>query len=165
MLEPDGNDGLVRVSPAARAEFDDRDVDFLTAVAHVLNGAVEELLRYLTVIQLNIVRGALEDIELHGQLIKAGASVCISLPAANRDPTTFTDPDTLNLCRSASGHLAFGHGFHQCIGQQLARMEMRTAFPALLRRFPDLALAVPFEEVPFRAFHFIYGLQALPVTW
>ena len=65
----------------------------------------------------------------------------------------------------AAGHVAFGHGVHHCLGAPLARMEMRIAFPALLRRFPGLALAVPFDEVGFRAFHFIYGLRSLPVTW
>ena len=70
-----------------------------------------------------------------------------------------------DVTRDAGGHLAFGHGVHHCLGAPLARMEMRIAFPALLRRFPGLALAVPFEEVGFRAFHFIYGLQTLPVRW
>ena len=83
-----------------------------------------------------------------------------------RTATRASSPaDRLDVTRDAGGHLAFGHGVHHCLGAPLARMEMRIAFPALLRRFPRLALAVPFEEVEFRAFHFIYGLQALPVTW
>ena len=73
--------------------------------------------------------------------------------------------DHLDVTRDAAGHVAFGHGVHHCLGAPLARMEMRTAFPALLRRFPELALAVPFDEVGFRAFHFIYGLRTLPVRW
>jgi len=75
------------------------------------------------------------------------------------------DGDRLDVTRDAAGHVAFGHGVHHCLGAPLARMEMRIAFPALLRRFPRLALAVPFDEVEFRAFHFIYGLRSLPVTW
>jgi cytochrome P450 len=87
------------------------------------------------------------------------------LPAADRDPSYMKDPETLDVTRGAMGHLAFGHGVHHCLGAPLARMEMRVAFPALLRRFPDLALGVEFDEIPFRAFHFIYGLHSLPVTW
>jgi cytochrome P450 len=89
----------------------------------------------------------------------------LSLPLADRDPAFTEHPDLLDITRSVAPHLAFGHGVHHCLGAPLARMEMRIAFPALLRRFPGLALDVPFEEVPFRAFHFIYGLQALPVRW
>ncbi|MDQ3763222.1 MAG: cytochrome P450 [Actinomycetota bacterium] len=137
----------------------------LRADPSLITGAIEELLRYLTVVQFNIVRGALEDIELNGQLIKAGESVCISLPAANRDPTRFTEPDTLDLRRSTSGHLAFGHGSHQCIGQQLARIEMRLGYSALLRRIPTLRLAVESKDVPMQENTVSYGMCELPITW
>jgi cytochrome P450 len=124
--------------------------------------AVEELLRYLTITHTG-VRAALEDVEIGGQLIKAGESVTISIQAANRDPERFPDPDTLDLTRNAAGHLAFGHGVHQCLGQQLARVEMRVAFPALFRRFPTLRLA---GEPRLRPDHQnIYGVQRLPVAW
>jgi cytochrome P450 len=111
------------------------------------------------------VRVALEDIELDGQLIKAGESVTVSIQAANRDPARFADPDTLDLRRQATGHLSFGHGIHQCLGQQLARVEMRVAFPALVTRFPTLRLAVPAEEVPLRSTVNIEGVYQLPVAW
>jgi cytochrome P450 len=137
----------------------------LRADPSLINDTVEELLRYLTVVQFNVVRGALEDIELHGQLIKAGESVCISLPAANRDPTRFADPDTLDLRRSASGHLAFGYGTHQCIGQQLARIEMRLGYSALLRKIPTLRLAVKPQDVSMREYAVSYGVHELPITW
>jgi cytochrome P450 len=137
----------------------------LRADPSLINDTVEELLRYLTVVQFNVVRGALEDIELHGQLIKAGESVCISLPAANRDPTRFADPDTLDLRRSASGHLAFGYGTHQCIGQQLARIEMRPGYSALLRKIPTLRLAVKPQDVSMREYAVSYGVHELPITW
>ncbi|GAA4923854.1 cytochrome P450 [Stackebrandtia albiflava] len=127
--------------------------------------AVEELLRYLSVIHLGPRREAIEDIELAGHHIKKGEQVLISVPAANRDPAKFDDPDVLDVTRNATGHLAFGHGVHQCLGQQLARIEMRTAFDALLRRFPTLRLAVPAEEVPLRTDMGIYGVHSLPVTW
>jgi cytochrome P450 len=112
------------------------------------------------------MRAALEDVELNGQLIKAGESVTISIQAANRDPEMFADPDTLDMHRNTTGHLAFGHGIHQCLGQQLARVEMRVAFPSLFARFPTLRLAVPPEDVPLRPDHQnIYGVHRLPVTW
>ncbi len=126
--------------------------------------AVEELMRYLTVAPTG-VRSALEDVELEGRIIKAGESVTVSLEAANRDPERFPDPDVLDLRRKATGHLGFGHGIHQCLGQQLARVEMTVALPALLRRFPTLRLDVPAEEVPLRTNMNVYGVHRLPVTW
>ncbi|AVZ77902.1 cytochrome P450 (plasmid) [Streptomyces lunaelactis] len=126
--------------------------------------AVEELLRYLSIAHTG-ARAALEDVELDGQLIRAGETVTISVQAANRDPDRFADPDTLDLHRKATGHLSFGHGIHQCLGQQLARVEMRVALPALFARFPTLRLAVPPEEVPLRADMNIHGVHRLPVTW
>lgn len=89
----------------------------------------------------------------------------VAYPAANRDPAFIDDPERLDITRGAPRHVAFGHGVHHCLGAPLARMEMRIAFPALLRRLPDLALAVPYEDVQFRAFHVVYGLRELPVTW
>lgn len=131
----------------------------------IADRAVEELLRYLSIAHTG-VRAALEDVELDGQLIRAGESVTVSLQAANRDPARFADPDALELGRNASGHLAFGHGIHQCLGQQLARVEMRVALPALFSRFPTLRLAVPPEDVPLRPGHQnIHGVRSLPVTW
>lgn len=127
--------------------------------------AVEELLRYLTIIQFGSVRAALEDVELGGQLIKAGDSVCVSLPAANRDPGKFDDPNEFNVRRSAVGHIAFGFGPHHCIGHQLARVEMRICYEKILRHLPDLRLAVPIGEVPLRKDMTIYGVHKLPVTW
>ncbi|MFF9554494.1 cytochrome P450 [Streptomyces albus] len=126
--------------------------------------AVEELLRYLSVAD-PLVRAALEDIEVEGRLIRAGETVTVSVQAANRDPRRFPRPDGLDLRREAVGHLAFGHGAHQCLGQQLARVEMTVAFPALLARFPTLRLAVPAHEVRMRERSNIYGVLSLPVTW
>jgi cytochrome P450 len=127
--------------------------------------AVEELLRWLGIVHSGIPRTTTEDVEVGGVAIPADSLVILALAAANRDPRFLPDGDRLDVTRDAAGHVAFGHGLHHCLGAPLARMEMRTAFPALLRRFPDLALAVPYEEVSFRAFHFVYGLLALPVTW
>ncbi|GII65557.1 cytochrome P450 [Sphaerisporangium krabiense] len=127
--------------------------------------AVEELLRYLTIVHLGPVRTATEDVEIEGRTIRAGQSVTVSLSAANRDPGRFGDPDSLDITRQATGHLAFGHGIHQCLGQQLARIEMRIGYPALLGRFPGLRLATPGEEVAMRSNMAIYGVHRLPVAW
>ncbi|MEV1169099.1 cytochrome P450 [Nonomuraea sp. NPDC049784] len=85
-------------------------------------------------------------------------------PTINRDRAFIDDPDSLDITRGALGHLAFGHGVHHCLGAPLARAEMSIAFPALLRRFPHLALADPFEQIEFRAFNAIFGLKSLRLT-
>ncbi|MBF5001226.1 cytochrome P450 [Nocardia sp. BSTN01] len=126
--------------------------------------AVEELMRYLSVADI-FYRYATEDIELGGETIGKGSTVVVSLLAANRDPRRFDDPDTLDVHRTARGHLSFGHGMHLCLGQQLARIEMRAGFAGLLRRFPTLALAVPADAVRLRTDMNIYGVHELPVTW
>ncbi|WP_432866283.1 cytochrome P450 [Microbispora rosea] len=127
--------------------------------------AVEELLRYLSVAK-TFMRTALEDVELGGRTVAAGTAVILSYNTANRDPGRFADPHVLDLGRQDGGHLAFGHGIHQCLGQQLARVEMRVALPALLSRFPTLRLAVPAEEVGLRPETAdVYGVKSLPVTW
>ena len=127
--------------------------------------AIEELLRWLSIVHSGIPRATTTEVELSGHTIPAGELVVCALPAANRDPALVEDPDRLDITRGAPRHLAFGHGIHHCLGAPLARLEMRIAFPALLRRFPRLALAVDADEVPFRSFEIVYGLQALPVTW
>jgi cytochrome P450 len=129
---------------------------------------VEELLRYLSVVQVAFPRFAKHDMELFGQDLRAGDVVIASLSGANRDPAWAgaEDPELFDPARvPASGHLAFGHGIHRCIGAELARMELRIVLPALFRRFPDLALAVPQEELDFRQLSFVYGVDELPVTF
>lgn len=137
----------------------------LRAEPGLLDNAVEELLRYLTVSHLGASRAALEDVEVGGQTIEEGRTVVVALPAANRDPAKFADPDRLDLGRSTQGHVAFGHGVHQCIGQHLARVTLRVGYRALLDRFPTLRLAVPADEVPTREDMLHYGVHKLPVTW
>jgi len=127
--------------------------------------AVEELLRWLSIVHTAIPRITTTAVEVAGVPIPAGELVFVSLPSGNRDPDFIGSPEVLDIGRGAPGHLAFGHGVHHCLGAPLARMEMRIAFPALLRRFPSLALAEDFADVPFRSFHFIYGLKSLEVTW
>jgi cytochrome P450 len=127
--------------------------------------AVEELLRWLSIVHSAIPRITTTDVEIAGVPIPAGQLVFVSLPSGNRDPGLIDSPEMLDIRRGAPGHLAFGHGVHHCLGAPLARMEMRIAFPALMRRFPKLALAEDFSDVQFRSFHFIYGLRSLEVSW
>ena len=127
--------------------------------------AVEELLRWLSIVHTAIPRITKIDVEIAGVAIPAGQLVFASLPSGNRDDEFIERPEVFDITRGALGHLAFGHGVHHCLGAPLARMEMQIAFPALLRRFPTLATAGEFEDVPFRSFHFIYGLKSLEVTW
>jgi cytochrome P450 len=129
---------------------------------------VEELLRYLSVVQVAFPRFAKYDMELFGHPLRAGDVVIASLSGANRDPAWAgaEDPEVFDPARvPASGHLAFGHGIHRCIGAELARMELRIVLPALFRRFPGLALAVPQAELGFRQLSFVYGVDELPVTF
>ncbi|KZM73122.1 cytochrome P450 [Nocardia terpenica] len=137
--------------------------DALRGDPDLAEGAVEELLRYLSIAHTG-GRTALEDLELAGETIREGETVAIAVNAINRDPRRFDDPDTLDIRRRAVGHLAFGHGVHQCLGQQLARVELRVALPALAIRFPTLRLAVPRTEVSLRIGN-ILGVDRLPVTW
>ncbi len=139
-------------------------LELVRAGEHV-DDAVEELLRYLAIVHTVTPRTTAEDVVLSGQHIPAGEVLLCSLPAANRDPAIGDDPDTFNLFRKITAHVAFGHGIHHCVGAPLARMEMRTAYPALLQRFPGLRLAVPIEEVPFRSYSVVYGVESLPVEW
>jgi cytochrome P450 len=130
----------------------------------VTNTAVEELLRYLSIVaQLN--RRVVEDFDLNGRPVKAGERLLLSVLAANHDRELIGDETSLNVRRKPVAHLAFGFGPHQCLGQQLARIELRVALPALLRRFPSLRLAVPLEDVGFRVLSPVYGLKSLPLTW
>jgi cytochrome P450 len=145
-----------------------RHPDQLAAVRDdpdAIGPAVEELLRWLSIVHSAIPRITTTDVEIAGVKIPAGQLVFVSLPSGNRDPDFLDSPEALDIGRGAPGHLAFGHGVHHCLGAPLARMEMRIAFPALLRRFPNLALANDFDDVQFRSFHFIYGLKALEVSW
>ncbi|MFD5384358.1 cytochrome P450 [Streptomyces sp. NPDC127074] len=138
----------------------------LRADPSLMDSAIEELLRYLTIVQYGRPRRALEDLELNGRQIKEGSLVVASLSSGNRDAAYLTEaPERLDVGRPYSPHLAFGHGIHQCLGQQLARVEMKAALSALLDRFPTLRLAVPVEQVPMRDDMVVYGVHELPVTW
>jgi cytochrome P450 len=131
----------------------------------LIPGAVEELLRYSSVLHVGARRVALEDIDVNGKLVKAGEGVICSIPAANRDPSLFPNPDAFDVQRDATRHVAFGFGIHQCLGQVLARAELRVVYGKLFHRLPNLRLAVPFEKLRFRHDMFVYGVHELPLAW
>jgi cytochrome P450 len=129
--------------------------------------AVEELLRYLNLIQTGaFARTATEDVRIGDLVVKQGQSVWVSLAAANRDPAKFRNPDVFDPTRDASGHLAFSFGRHMCLGQHLARLELEVALVALMSRFPTLELGMASDDVSmFAGEHQIYGVTELQVTW
>ncbi|MEU0409155.1 cytochrome P450 [Streptomyces griseorubiginosus] len=127
--------------------------------------AVDELLRFLNITHLGRRRAVTADIEIAGQVIKAGEGVIMVNEIANRDPEVFEDPDRLDLTRDARRHIAFSFGVHQCLGQPLARMELQVVYGTLYRRVPTLRLACDLEDVKFKHDAFIYGVHELPVAW
>ena len=124
---------------------------------------VEELLRVLSVVQVAFPRFLRHDVTVGGHLIRAGSVIVCSLPAANRDPRV-TPGDRLDLSHPHGSHLAFGYGFHRCVGAELAKMELKAAFPALAARFPQMRLAVAATDLDYRALSIVYGVEAVPVT-
>jgi cytochrome P450 len=129
-------------------------------------GAVEEIVRYTIMDQYPRARVALEDVEVGGQMIRAGDGVLVSLSAANRDANMFDDPGRFDIHRrDARMHMGFSFGVHQCLGQALARMEIQLALATLLTRVPTLELAVPYDELKFKPTQVMNGLVELPVTW
>ncbi|WNI21420.1 MULTISPECIES: cytochrome P450 [unclassified Streptomyces] len=136
----------------------------LTERPEKIGGAVEELMRYLTIVQFGLGRVAKEDLEISGAQIKKGELVVVAMNAANRDPRVFQDPDSLDLDRKMVRHMGFGYGVHACLGQNVARAELRTVLPKLFQRFPNLRLATPLEEVPMDFTGTNYGVRKLMVT-
>jgi cytochrome P450 len=134
--------------------------DDLAVVANI----VEELMRYLSIVHSQVDRVATEDLVIGGQLIRAGEFVMMNLPAGNWDSEFVANPESFDVGRNTRGHLGFGYGVHQCIGANLARVEMQVAFATLARRLPGLKLAVMPEELQFKHAN-IYGMKELPVSW
>ncbi|WP_043629301.1 cytochrome P450 [Nonomuraea candida] len=138
-------------------------LDLLRKEPERIGAAVEELLRWLSIVHSGTSKLTTTDVELSGVRIPAGELVMCALPAANRDPAFLADPDRLDITRGDLGHVAFGHGVHHCLGAPLARMEMRIAFPALFARFPGLRETGTAPR--FRSFNVVYGLSAFEVAW
>ncbi len=138
-----------------------RDTDDPKLVA----SAVEELLRYLHITHNGRRRVALADIEIAGEVIRAGDGLIMANDIGNRDPDAFPEPDRLDIQRDARHHVAFGFGVHQCLGQPLARMELQVVYSTLYRRIPTLKLAADLEQISFKHDGSVYGVYELPVTW
>jgi cytochrome P450 len=155
---------MIGLSVLALLEHPDQMHRLYDGEAELVN-AVEELLRYLTLAQTGLTRVATEDITVSGVTIKAGEGVIIMINSANRDMTAFGEPDQLDLARAnARQHVAFGYGVHQCLGQPLARMELRVVLPEIFRRLPNLRVH-PDKKVLFKGSSAAYGASYLPVIW
>ncbi|QVQ53779.1 cytochrome P450 [Spiractinospora alimapuensis] len=137
----------------------------LHADPDLLPGAIEELLRYLSIADSITTRIAAEDTQLGDTVIRAGEGIIALLAAADWDPETFPDPGRFDVHRATRHHVAFGYGVHQCLGQNLARLELEVAFSSLFSRIPTLRVAAPTDELAYKHGALLYGLHALPVTW
>jgi cytochrome P450 len=136
--------------------------DRLRAEPDLLPAAVEEFLRYESPVQVATHRVTTADVELGGAVIPAGHTVIVSLLSANRDEARFPDPTRFDIARRDSGHVAFGHGIHYCLGAPLARLEGQIALGTLLRRYPEMGLAD--DKIDWRPGVLMHGLARLPVT-
>jgi cholest-4-en-3-one 26-monooxygenase len=125
--------------------------------------AAEEMLRWVSPLQ-NTARTVTREVELRGQRLPVGAEVMLLYPSANRDDSVFERPDRFDAARNPNPHLAFGFGPHFCLGNQLARLELRVMFECLLERLPDLRLQGSGPH-PLRPSNFIRGLETLPVVF
>ncbi|MFI0976847.1 cytochrome P450 [Streptomyces sp. NPDC021093] len=139
---------------ALRADFDG-----------LLDGAVEEMLRYDGPVENSTFRFARESVEIGGLVIPQSKPVLVSLAGGDRDPARYPDPDRFDIRRAPQGHLAFGHGIHFCLGAPLARMEGRIAIRTLLERCPDLELTPDGGPLDWLPGLLIRGVRKLPVRW
>ncbi|MFC5475895.1 cytochrome P450 [Paraherbaspirillum soli] len=126
---------------------------------------VDELVRYLSVNHSGLPRAATADVEVGGQLIRAGEGVLLMLNSGNRDEAVYPNADAFDIHRQTPSHVGFGHGLHKCIGAAFARAELQIAFTTLFRRVPSLQLATTVDALPFRHEMVLYGLKKMPVTW
>ncbi|GIJ22931.1 cytochrome P450 [Micromonospora lutea] len=136
----------------------------LRADPELVTGAVEEIMRYVSLVEA-ISRVALEDIEIAGYRIRAGEGVLIGAAAANFTTALVSTPEEFDVTRAPRHHLGFGFGIHQCIGQNLARIELELTFRTLTQRLPGLRLAIPPQEIRSNTTGPMERLTALPVTW
>lgn len=130
----------------------------------ILDTGIDELIRYLSIIHNGVLRKAVKDVTIAGQKISTGDHVAVVLESANRDPRFLDDADRLDLDRH-SAHVGFGYGPHQCLGQHLARLELRIALPELFRRLRGLRVVTPDEEIPFKNDMLVYGIKKLMIDW
>ena len=142
---------------------DRRHWDALLADRSLLPGAVEEMLRWVSPIK-NMARAATRDVELRGRRIREGQKVLLLYPSANRDEEQFPDPFTFDIRRTPNEHVAFGFGTHFCLGNSLARLELRVLFEQLLERLPGIRL-VDRDEPEYRPANFVSGYETMTVAW
>ena len=128
----------------------------------VMTTAVEEMLRWVSPIK-NMARTATRDVELGGQLVHEGEKLLLLYASANRDETVFADPETFDVARTPNDHVAFGFGAHFCLGNSLARLEIKIMVERLLERLPDLELVTP--DIAWRPANFVSGPEAMPVRF
>ena len=126
---------------------------------------VEELLRFFSIADTSTSRVTTEDVEIGGVVIPAGEGVIVLNSMANRDGDAFPDPEKLDFGREGRHHIAFGFGIHQCLGQNLARLELQLVFTTLFSRIPGLRLTVPSAELKYKEDATFYGVYEVPVTW
>ena len=155
---------MISLGAVAMLEHPDQ-LAALRSDPELLPDTVEELLRYLSIADLITTRIAAEDTELSGTAIRAGEGVIALLAAADWDPGMFPEPERLDVHRGNRHHVAFGYGVHQCLGQNLARLELEIVFSTLFARIPTLQVAVPVDELPYKHGGLLFGLHELPVTW
>ncbi|MFN8019876.1 MAG: cytochrome P450, partial [Acidimicrobiales bacterium] len=161
-----GGDETTRhvISGGAYQLLVDRDRwERLRADRSLMPTAVEEMLRWVTPIK-NMNRTATRDVEVGGQQIREGDNVLLLYPSANRDEAVFADPHAFDLARTPNDHVAFGFGTHFCLGNSLARLELRVMFEELLDRLPDLEL-VDLAEPARRPANFVSGYESMPVRF
>jgi hypothetical protein len=156
---------MIALGTLALLEHPDQLAAVRDADPGLVGGAVEELLRYLTIVHMGRRRVALADIEIDGQVIREGDGVIMATDLANRDPDMFTDPGRLDVERDARRHMGFGFGVHQCLGQPLARVELQVVYSTVFRRIPTLRQAASLDDIPFKHDGTVYGVYELPVTW
>jgi cytochrome P450 len=135
----------------------------LRADRSLLPGAIEEFLRFESPVKNATLRYTVEPIEIAGVTVPAREFVVLALGSANRDPDRYPDPDSLDIKRETSGHMAFGHGIHYCLGAPLARLEAEIAFNRLLDAYEQIELTVPADELRWRTGVIIRGLERFPV--
>ena len=136
----------------------------LAARPELMPGAVEEMLRWVSPIK-NMARTATRDVELEGQTIAAGQEIILLYPSANRDEAVFDRADHFDITRNPNPHIAFGFGAHFCLGNQLARLELKVMIERLLNRLPDLHLTVDRSALPRREANFVSGIETMPVAF
>lgn len=126
---------------------------------------VDEMLRFYTIPDFGAHRLATADVKVGDVLVKKGEAVIASTFSANRDPAAFENPENININRDTRHHVAFGYGPHQCLGQNLGRLELQIVFETIFRRIPSLELAVEESQLSFKSDALVYGLYELPVRW